>query len=1099
MRYKVLLVLFLVFLPITAHGQWKQVLNTGGISNRVLSVCFPNQSKTIGFTGTELGDIFKTTDGGHTWRKVSVFTNLIYLRVTDFTFKDSLKGWASISAGFSAACLQTTDGGDTWTSINVPFSRIQGSAIYYHKPTNRLFLSVWGDVDVFSVETSWVSTDEGVSWSKWGTPTLNSCIFLNDKVGFVSSVAAGSNDNPTNWLKTTDGGVSWNKSNYKVEAWQPLFSQKVGAMYIAHDAESVISRSTDGENWTDISNPPPQYLTGCIKEGDCGLYIQSIETLPSFFLSKDGGLTWKALFGPPGVSDTRFAVLGSSIIAGDYNGGLWRFDPTILPSADTITLRVSNPCQAIRDTSVSLFNLFCEDVKLTKIDASNGNIGLHSLSKNLSTGDSVRIPIKILADQPGTFTSTITAHFLRNAEQVDVPVYVNIVIGEDTSRQYALSKKSLTIDKAILCQTSTDSIVLSNTGCDTLTLDKVTIDSLKNSIGEFTQDYQLPIRIPPGRRLAIPVSITPTYPGTLTTNISLHIGRSNGTYQDTVVPVLVKSSWNNSSFTEYSVINLDTISLCSGGVASSILKNSGCNSFTITETYIDPSSGLTLDTSVQNKTLGVGDSLLMGFHYHPAHAGPFEDSVEVQIKYPFGTTERFYVKVQGVVIPSLHAFTLPESVQFDSIPLCSTFDTTFTIKNLLSCDSLVVDSISVVPATLASVVFTNTATLGSGDSLQVRIHGTVLSETAGRIIVHSREGDTTIALLFTTRAGAAVLSVASDSLWLGEVAIGCSKLQKTVTISNAGCDNLVIDSIITTPPFSTSFTTPYDLSSGSRGEVTLQCDGQLMQAPGILSAPARIYYHGVLEKTRKVAVMQLSSTGINPPTIGIKLGNSISAEAGEVFPIPISIITKNLPEDLQLKTMKISLDFNPDLVSPITCIAANDQSQQIALASRSNGVDFVLTSDKLSLLNADSTLVAYLNLQLYVSDTTQTSITISNTTFEFDSSTCYTIFPLGESLAVNLTMSCSDSVLYKFMRQGAELKAVQIYPNPSTGRVTIRTTGITELAHYTVYDLLGKQVMDSDLITGVSTINLSKLSSGVFYLRVSDGVFSATRRIEILP
>lgn len=63
-----------------------------------------------------------------------------------------------------------------------------------------------------------------------------------------------------------------------------------------------------------------------------------------------------------------------------------------------------------------------------------------------------------------------------------------------------------------------------------------------------------------------------------------------------------------------------------------------------------------------------------------------------------------------------------------------------------------------------------------------------------------------------------------------------------------------------------------------------------------------------------------------------------------------------------------------------------------------------------------------------------------------------------------------------------ELNTVEVYPNPTTGRVTIG--GDETITSIKVYDLLGKVVKT---FTSTNEINISDLSTGTYILKTDDG------------
>jgi PKD repeat protein len=86
------------------------------------------------------------------------------------------------------------------------------------------------------------------------------------------------------------------------------------------------------------------------------------------------------------------------------------------------------------------------------------------------------------------------------------------------------------------------------------------------------------------------------------------------------------------------------------------------------------------------------------------------------------------------------------------------------------------------------------------------------------------------------------------------------------------------------------------------------------------------------------------------------------------------------------------------------------------------------------------------------------------------------------------------------INENADLQSIQIYPNPSTGRITVgfdSNVGITEIS---VMNILNKVVFSdkSETMTGKTiNINLSDLSKGVYFIKLKTDRQEETRKIII--
>lgn len=310
-----------VFFSIPLEAQWYK-LKEFDIPVSVITFFEQNGNPTIGFVGVgysaDLGDdpnsfVWKTTDGGISWEK-SIFTRKPWGGITNFCFKDNLVGWLSLGHGGifvnEASCYKTIDGGITWfptalsTSVNNYFNG--SSSVYYNKSNNFLFLSSWNS-DIM------VSSDLGTIWTNVIIgPNTNGFAFINDNQGILSRVSQ-LGTGYFNFYITNDGGLTWSKSDFLEECWQPLAIQGTSIFYCIGDLSHNVYRSDDaGFTWTIISNVPGAggHITGDLDK----LYLNG----EGIFVSEDQGVTWKSICGPkPQFTDTRFYARDNYVYAAD--------------------------------------------------------------------------------------------------------------------------------------------------------------------------------------------------------------------------------------------------------------------------------------------------------------------------------------------------------------------------------------------------------------------------------------------------------------------------------------------------------------------------------------------------------------------------------------------------------------------------------------------------------------------------------------------------------------------------------------------------------------------------------------------------------------
>jgi hypothetical protein len=60
-----------------------------------------------------------------------------------------------------------------------------------------------------------------------------------------------------------------------------------------------------------------------------------------------------------------------------------------------------------------------------------------------------------------------------------------------------------------------------------------------------------------------------------------------------------------------------------------------------------------------------------------------------------------------------------------------------------------------------------------------------------------------------------------------------------------------------------------------------------------------------------------------------------------------------------------------------------------------------------------------------------------------------------------------------------------LYPNPTSSNITIETEGTDDL-HMKLFDLMGNQIIETNLSNNINTINLPTLSTGIYLVKVTN-------------
>ena len=72
--------------------------------------------------------------------------------------------------------------------------------------------------------------------------------------------------------------------------------------------------------------------------------------------------------------------------------------------------------------------------------------------------------------------------------------------------------------------------------------------------------------------------------------------------------------------------------------------------------------------------------------------------------------------------------------------------------------------------------------------------------------------------------------------------------------------------------------------------------------------------------------------------------------------------------------------------------------------------------------------------------------------------------------------------------------SIKVYPNPTSGKITIEAVGMTEVS---VYNTLGQCVLQKEVSGELTTVNLQQVSEGLYLLRVKTVEGFISKRITL--
>lgn len=273
-------------------------------STLYLCVCGYEMSKPVG--------VWKTTDGGTTWKRVGHLDEPIHIAVDpkDPNHLYAVDGVRGNSMGFWVS----KNGGETWTQPE-GFVKASGGSVgsrdLYSLSTEPgnfdhvlvSFHGPWTGTDNAGVLES---TDGGASWTARNPPP-GSAKGYGMSIFFLKWPEHNLGDAKT-WLftaqqggffRTTDGGASWSlaHTNPMTHGGNQIYCSKAGHLYSG--GYQYPSRSTDnGKTWTQVKTGLDyQWYMGVAGDGNNIYLANGGENRPYFMSPETDGVNWSAYDG----------------------------------------------------------------------------------------------------------------------------------------------------------------------------------------------------------------------------------------------------------------------------------------------------------------------------------------------------------------------------------------------------------------------------------------------------------------------------------------------------------------------------------------------------------------------------------------------------------------------------------------------------------------------------------------------------------------------------------------------------------------------------------------------------------------------------------
>ncbi|MBI3189141.1 MAG: T9SS type A sorting domain-containing protein [Ignavibacteriales bacterium] len=266
---------------------WNVDNNMNGAIEEFHATHFLNGS--VGWVAGENGRMFKTTNGGVSWKEQSLPTNAF---IYSIHFISSTTGWA---CGEFGTIIKTTDGGSTWVSQVSSTNSLLWTIQFLNSSTG---FAVGSGGKVLK------TTNSGTSWQITTLPGgrfLYGLSFTSTSIGIIT-------DDRGTIYRTINGGTNWQSVEFiGWTLWSAQFVSSTVA-YVAGSFGTILKSTDAGLTWMLFENIDTykDFFHVRFATTNIGWAVGDYGTI---FKTTNGGVTWKHLSTEPKteMSQTFFA------------------------------------------------------------------------------------------------------------------------------------------------------------------------------------------------------------------------------------------------------------------------------------------------------------------------------------------------------------------------------------------------------------------------------------------------------------------------------------------------------------------------------------------------------------------------------------------------------------------------------------------------------------------------------------------------------------------------------------------------------------------------------------------------------------------------
>jgi len=334
---------------------------------------------------------------------------------------------------------------------------------------------------------------------------------------------------------------------------------------------------------------------------------------------------------------------------------------------------VSNLCDSV-DRTVQVHNTSCSALTIDSITIPTPFQLLKFSSTTLPSDSTINLDVRFVPISGGPSQVSVVVHSHIGTEVFDTTLLLTAT-GIDQGTLFSLSSNTINLDTVSICGSATGEVVLTNKGCNALSVDSIVIGTGQLSL--LTPNHAVLAR---GENDTIRVRFNPIAPGPQSYDLLIH---TNGGVKKVAVKSYVASDAGNVAL---AVTDSTTLS-CQSSTFSIQLKNTTCDTIAVESVTLAGTNAGDFSLPAFSRTVvPVGGSITMSGTYAPQAGGTRNATATIHIRRHDGSTLDTIIAIQALAVASPPIpISLPDSSIVESagntisIPLYATNNSVVTV------------------------------------------------------------------------------------------------------------------------------------------------------------------------------------------------------------------------------------------------------------------------------------------------------------------------------------------------------------------------------------------------------------------------------------